>query len=449
MTMRKDRIYNALTVLAGALLMGFLWRARGTHGWGSSWGVLNAGYVFALFLNFAVKKKNHMSLPLITTAGLSFMLTCPAWGTLLNQITGVLSAGAGDNDPVTYDISPASGIMMMLLLGFGLASVYGILIGRGFGEQEWKLRDYAVILIVFIAVDLAAKATVSHLILRLIEPQAVTAFTDGLKLSGADGGAYATYMSHFSAVSWAKKINGGRNYFQSVGTISLAVAAAAVLLASGFIVKDKRAARTGAVTCGAFAFAITVSDLFFYFGNGGYRMAQGYSLPENFAAWSLWEYFTGFIAGGIITYYLIRTDSGSDPKLALIEKIPAKPRNILTFLLCVIGGIGINIVRPLIERIENVPLMIISVVIAVAAILATAFVYYRKKGVSFNNAPPEKLSPVLCLVFTVYIFAVYMFIGRPNAPEIAQLHNILFTVSAVSVSAFCAAGIRRSVRSGR
>jgi len=440
---KNSKLKNAFSAIAGACLLGFLWRARGTSGWGSSWGVLNAGFVFALFLNFAAKKNKYMSFPLITLAGLSFMLTCPAWGTLLSQITGILSVNSNTSDAVLYVISPFSGVIMMLCLGFGVASVYGVLIGRGMGNKEWRFKDYAAVLIVFIAVDLISKATVSHLMLKLIEPQAVSAFHEGLFAAGEDVTPYIAYMKHFSAVSWAKNFVGGRNYFSSVGTISLVFAAAAVFITTRFFVRDKYAAKTGFVICSAFAFSITLSDLFFFFDNGGYRMSQGFSLPENFAAWSLWEFFTGFIAGGIITLYLIKTAPAEDAPETLLKKLPEKPRDIFTFVLCVVGGIGLNTVRPFIRRIDNVPLMITTAALTVIVILALSFVYYRKKGVSLEKAPIERLSPLLCLIFTLYIFTVYMFIGRPAIGEIGQMHNVLFTVSAAAVTLYCALELKR------
>jgi len=172
-------------------------------------------------------------------------------------------------------------------------------------------------------------------------------------------------------------------------------------------------------------------------------MSQGFSLPENFAAWSLWEFFTGFIAGGIITLYLIKTAPAEDAPETLLKKLPEKPRDIFTFVLCVVGGIGLNTVRPFIRRIDNVPLMITTAALTVIVILALSFVYYRKKGVSLEKAPIERLSPLLCLIFTLYIFTVYMFIGRPAIGEIGQMHNVLFTVSAAAVTLYCALELKR------
>ena len=434
-------------ILTGALLMGFLWRARGTNGWGSSWGVLNAGFVFLLFLQFAVPKRSKAGLPLVALSGLSFMLTTPAWGTLLTQITGVLNVSDKAGNEAVYAISPVSGVIMMLCLGFGLAGVYGIMAGRCFSEKEWRIKDYAAVLITFLLVDLLAKATVSHLLLKLIEPQAVTAFSDGLAKAGLPDGAYAAYMRHFSSASWAKKIVGGRNYFSSVGTLSLTVSAAASLLTARFFVKDRFAAKTGLFVCGAFSFAITVSDLFFFFGSGGLGQAQGFTLPEGFAAWSLWEYFTGFIAGGLITAFLLQSAPSGEVKQTLASRFPARFSEIFCFLLAVVGGLGINTVRPLFVRLQNVSTAVAVIVSAAAAalVLIGALLYKKKTGTHLHSADMNALAPALTVFFTLYIFLVYMFVGRPEISSVGQLHNILMCVSAAAVPLFTIVCSRRCV----
>lgn len=435
---------NILLIFLGALLMGMLWRVRGTGGWGSSWGLLNAGVVFLLFLNTAVNKKTYNSLTLIALSGLSFMLTCPAWGTYLNQITGILSVSPNEEQVIQYEINPLSGVIMMLLLGFGLASVYGIMIGRCFGEHQWRIRDYLFVAVVFIVVDLAAKATVSHLTLKLIEPQAVTAFTDGLKAEGIAKSVYASYMSHFSAVSWAKKLIGGRNYFSSVGTISLVYAGIASLLAARFYVKDRYAARVGTVVCFAFAFSITISDLFFYFGNGGYHMEQGLTLPSSFAPWSLWEYFTGFLAGGIITAFVIYTHPEQENKETALDQLPLKFKKALSFIFAVVPGIGLNCVRPLLERIRDKTVGIIVTVVVSLMIFAATYLFASKRAFALSVSDLRRIEPAICLFFVVYMFIVYMFIGKPEISGIGMLHNILLTISAASVSVYLAYRIHQN-----
>ena len=436
MRRKPSALYTVCVILLGACLLGMLWRVRGTSGWGSSWGLLNAGFVFLLFLNVAVNKQTYVGFPLIGLSALSFMLTCPAWGTYLNQITGILSVSPNEETVVQYEISPFSGILMMLLLGFGLASVYGILLGRSFGEKNWRIRDYVVLAAVFVVTDLAAKAGVSHLVLKLIEPNAVTAFADGLRSAEIQLSPYAAYMSHFSAVSWAKKLIGGRNYFSSVGTISLVFAAIACFLTTRFYIKDRYAAKTGVVVCAAFSLSITLSDLFFFFGNGGYHMSQGFSLPENCAPWSLWEYFTGFIAGGIITAWLLKTASGNRTAETAMDILPEKLRKITAFALAAIAGVGLNMVRPMLERIQNnTTALIVSVTLGIL-IFIVSFMIAKRNRFALTDQALRLYDPLLCLLFVLYNLIVYMFIGKPEIGSIGMLHNMLVAASAVFVSLF-------------
>ena len=128
-----------------------------------------------------------MNLAWTSLTALSFMLTVPAWGTLLKQITGVL-----DFDGTVYTISPWSGVFMMLCLGFGLASIFGVMLGRGYSDKQWKLWHIIVLVAVFYAVGYLAKATVSHLILQAVQPEAAEALAADLKLVGIeDSGAGA------------------------------------------------------------------------------------------------------------------------------------------------------------------------------------------------------------------------------------------------------------------
>lgn len=439
-----------LIVLIGALLMGFLWRARGTHGWGSSWGLLNAGIVFTLFITAALGARQKLDLKWTALTALSFMLTTPAWGTLLTQITGRLDLGEAG---FAY-VSPFSGVFMMLCLGFGCASIFGIMLGRGFSDKQWKLHHFIILIGVFYAVNLIAKASISHYILDFIQPESGKIFCDDLRAVGIKDSAYDVFMQHFDNDAWAKKFTrellgresvAGRNYFQEIKTISAAISALAVLITTRFIIKDKRAAATGTVTCLAFSFAITVSDLFFFFGNGGYHMLQGYSLPANFAPWSLWEYFTGFIAGGIITAFLVSIKPLDDIKEPTFNKLPAKATNIFAFLIGIIGMIGISVVRPVLERFDLFETFttvgLVSTVIAVLVALIIAILLTKKYGLALERLSFERFCTFALPWFMIFIFFTYMFIGLKeymNFVYLNELHNILVMVSFALVTGWSA-----------
>ncbi len=415
--MKKENtnLKNALHILLGALLMGLLWRVRGEHGWGSSWGLLNAGFIFTMFIIVIKGSRQKLDIGWLSLTALSFMLTTPGWGTLLSQITGIIYDAEdwfnGGSDVYT---SVGSAVFLMLCLGFGLASLFGIMLGRGFSEKQWKIKDMVILLAVFYITDLIASAFISPFILNTIQPEAAQLFEKGLEIQNIDGSAYQVYMEHFKDVSWAKKIDGGRNYFQSCDVITATIKAIASILTTRFIIKDKVAAKTGAVVCSAFAIGITVADLFFYFGNGGYHELNPSYLPEFFYPWGCWEYFTGFIAGGIITAFILKLNPQNNVTELAFQKLPEKPKGILTFILGTLFIVGVNIVRPVLVRYEDSDYMIIATTIAVLFAVGFIILLVKNYGLNASKIHIEKYYAFLLLFFVIFINIVYLVIGTTD-----------------------------------
>lgn len=419
--MKKENtvLKNVLTVLLGALLMGLLWRVRGEHGWGSSWGLLNAGFVFTMFLVVIKGSRQKLDIGWLSLTALSFMMTTPGWGTLLSQITGIIydaeDWSMGGSDVYT---SIGSAVFLMLCLGFGLASIFGIMLGRGFSEKQWKTKDFIILIAVFYITDLIATAVISPFILNAVQPEAAEVFEKGLEIQGIDGSAYSVYMEHFKDVSWAKKIDGGRNYFQSCDVITATIKAIASLLTVRFIIKDRVSAKTGAVVCSAFAIGITLADLFFYFGNGGYHELHESYLPEFFYPWGCWEYFTGFIAGGIITAFILTLKPKADvPELAF-QKIPEKPKKILTFILGTLFMVGVNIVRPVLVRYEDSDKVIIATAIATISAIGLIVYLVKEYGVNVSKSNIQTQSQYLLKYFIVLILGIYLLVGTPDCTHL-------------------------------
>ncbi len=432
-------------ILIGGFLLGMLWRARGTTGWGSSWGLLNAGFIFSMFIALIKGERQKMSFGWLSLTALSFMLTVPSWGTLLNQITGVLQKIElwKDGDPSVY-VSIPSAVFLMLCLGFGLATLFGIMLGRGYSDKQWKVKDFVIVLAAFYIVDLITKATLSHYILDLIQPQAREIFEEGLLKENIDLTAHEAFLQHFNDLSWAKKFDGGRNYFSSIQAISSALRSIGAILAVKFLVKDKISARIGLVVSAAFAFAITVSDLFFYFGLGGYHMQGTSPFPEQISTWPCWEYFTGFIAGIIITAVVLSLKDREDVGELAFEKIPEKATNILTFILTFVAMVGINLVRPVLERFKDGDYQIIATIIAVVITVAFVALMNKKYGFNCKKLSTNELYSILFPIFVFYVLIAYLFISIPQEQEIreiSQLHNVLFVNSAVLALAWC--GIKK------
>ncbi len=442
-----------LYIFLGALLMGMLWRIRGTHGWGSSWGLLNAGFLFTMFIVLVCGERKKLNIGWLGIISLVFMLTVPAWGTLLGQITGVLfdptdfAEFPGYTGETTIYCSIPSAIFIMLCLGFGLASLFGIFLGACYSGKQWRIKDYVILLAAFFITDLIAKATVSHLIIALVQPEAAEVFEEGLKLSGIETSAWKTYLQHFDDTSWAKKLLGGRNYYAEVEMISLAIKAAVSLIVTRFVIKDKIAAGTGAVVCCAFAFSITASDLFFYFGNGGYHMLGDNYFTDFIAPWSCWEYFTGFIAGGIITAYMLNLKAGEDVYDKAFTKVPKMADDTLTFILGYVAMIGISIVRPILERFDEVDYQGIVTTGAVIAAVIIVAVLTKKWGMTAQKTNMTTVCKTLLPFMVAFEFIVYMFVGcttYPNYSPIYRLHTILVIVSTAVLIIWSAATYRKT-----
>ncbi|MBQ2903854.1 MAG: hypothetical protein IJE48_05595, partial [Clostridia bacterium] len=89
-TTQKSLWQKILIILIGGLLLGFLWRLRGSRGWGSEAGVFNVGFVYLLFITTVMGERKKLDLGWLSLTAMSFILTVPSWGTILTQITGVI-----------------------------------------------------------------------------------------------------------------------------------------------------------------------------------------------------------------------------------------------------------------------------------------------------------------------------------------------------------------------
>ena len=435
MKQENNIVKSILTVILGALLMVLLWRVRGEHGWGSSWGLLNAGFIFTIFIVIIKGSRQKLDIGWLSLTSLAFMLSTPGWGTLLSQITGIIyDAEDWSNGGADVYTSIGSAIFLMLCLGFGLASLFGIMLGRGFSDKQWKIKDFIIVIAVFYITDIIANAVISPFILNAVQPEAAEVFEKGLQLQNIDGSAYKVYMEHFKDVSWAKKIDGGRNYFQSVEAITSAIKALTSVLAVRFIIKDKISAKTGAVVCSAFAIGITVADLFFYFGNGGYHELQESFLPEFFYPWGCWEYFTGFIAGGIITAFIIKLKPGKDVPEIAFSNIKEKPKTIFTFLVGTAFMIGVNIVRPVFVRFENSSLMIPAAAVAAVFAIFVILLITKRCGINAHKVEIEKYYSALLFFFIMFINFVYLIVGTPDCVHFMRNAGFQHSIAMFSAS---------------
>jgi hypothetical protein len=432
-----SRLQKILAVLLGAFLMGALWRIRGEHGFGCSWGLLTVAIVFLLFVYAIFGFRRKINFLLYSFTAFSFMLTVPGWGTLNHQITGVLGSAIPGGQSVF--ISPFSGVFMMLCLGFSLSAVFAFMLGRFFSDRQYNFKDIIILLAVFWGVGLIAKLSVSHLILDLVQPQAGDLFSQGMQNANIAGTPWQVYLQHFFDNSWAKPLAGGRNYFTSINTISAALAALALGLTVRYGFKDKVAGRITLGICAAFAFAITVADLSLFISGGGYHGEHDYAFLEKISGWCVWEYFTGFLAGGIIMHIFVtqpfsRLSASANVEEPLTSNMSNKLYSVLNFIFTFILCFSAAFIRPIAGRYDESEAYLPIYIILSVIFLAVAILVIYKKGAALKEINFRRFSTYALPVTFVANLLIYFFTGTKdiqnfrNADDIA---NILIISSAI------------------
>lgn len=307
------KLQKSNMIITGAFLMGFVWRIRGDEGFGSSWGLLAVSLVFCLFVFSTIGFKKNINYSTFTLTVISMVLTVGGWGTLNTQITGMLSSGVafrGQPAPTYIQISPLSGIAIMLLLGFGYIALFAFMMGRFFSNRKYSIKDIIYLFLAFFIVRTVLMLSISHVVLILINPAAKELFSAGLIDKGYQNNTWISYIRHFGNDAWAKTIPGGRNYFASIKTISLALAALFAYFYVRRVLKDRTASSLMLKLCIIFAVSITISDIWLYWSCSGFRMSS-ITPPAWLDGWLMWEFFTGFLSGfGMMLLFVNMPDKG-------------------------------------------------------------------------------------------------------------------------------------------
>ncbi len=300
---------KALLVLACAFMTGFMWRVRGSHGYGSMWGMFAVGVTLVLFIFAFFGNRKKMSLEAIPIAVVLLGITNGGWGTLNSQMGGYLGSTvpfSGQETETIVEISAYSGMAVMLLLGFGWMPLFAMYIGSLFSKKQYKLWHYVALIASFYAVVYLFEFVVAHYILPFIAPQAVDMFKQGLADTGNDMSPMMAFIKSLGDEAWFKKIPFGRNYFASIRVISYTAGALFLSLATLIFKKDKVTAFVSFAINAVCSISITVADIAMVFGSDRGFFAE-YTAPQFIGDgnWSLWEYSTGFLLGFGIMLVLV------------------------------------------------------------------------------------------------------------------------------------------------
>lgn len=303
-------IQKFIAVITGALLVGFMWHARGQHGFGAKWGMYAVGFAIMLFVYALYGKRQKMNYEMMPLAAAFAAITAGGWGTLNSQIGGVLSSSAYFPGEEVYrytEISSASGWAIMVLLGFGWLPLFSIVLGSLFSRKRYEFKDYVIFVGVYYVTMLVCNLTISHMILEFINPQAVEACAEGLAAMGEDISPMKAFIVNFGSAAWAKPIPYCRNYFQSIKVISSAIGALVSSIVVGSVLKDKLNAVFSTLVNLACGIGISVPSLLLAISNEERTAFTDVKLPQfiSYNAWELWEYFTGFIFGLLLMVIIV------------------------------------------------------------------------------------------------------------------------------------------------
>ena len=429
-------IKKIFAVITGAFLIGFAWRIRGNHGFGSMWGMFCVATTILLFVYAIYGKRIKMNYEMLPIGVFLAGITAGGWGTLNSQMDGYLSSSWNFQGEEVYrylEISPYSGLAIMLMLGFGWMPLFAIVLGSLFSKKKYEFKDYIIFIGIYYATYFIANLSVSHYILSVINPQAVEGATLGLIDAGHDMTPMNAFITQLGSAAWAKKIPFCRNYFTSVQVISSAIGAFASSLGVGIVLKDKFNAIFSTLVNIVCGIAITVADIPLILDSDRGFFA-GVKAPGFLAssAWSTWEFFTGFFLGlGIMLVIVLLPKKFTDNEeyeyspLFKNKKLSLLFNSLFTILLL----FGIVILRGFAFRLNELTLdndVFETVLTVILSVIAFFPIYKKvKPNIESNNMPlnmlPYQFANKVLPYYIGVIALMYFFLGE-------KAHNTIFII---------------------
>ncbi len=433
-----------ISVILGAIIGGFMWRCRGDGGFGSSWGLYSVGLVMMLLIYHFYGNRKGMKYEMIPLGGLMLGLSVTGYGTVIMQLAGVVWSDlpysgemlrglepvlVGEYGDVYAPINHFSGAAIIFLMSFTLIPLFAFFVTSLFSGKEYKLKHYIIAVAVYMLSSLVFKATVSHFILQLVNPDQVAYAALGLEAYGQDySSPMAAYMSHFLDRGWAQDIPFFENYYMSIEHVSDALAVVTLSLYALIFRKDKYTCFGSlvlnlltAVTTTVFTFLVSCS-----FDSGFFK---GVTIPDavrRFATWGTWEFVTGFFIGLFIMAFLALTvKKSTQPECDTSPLIENKKVNFgFNFILTVFilgvtpaRAIGIRFARLLVntnilgddEPLGTILTVVLAVIFGVFMIKIMGNNMLKKNSNAFDMSP-VKFAKIALPAYLGMCFAVYFFL---------------------------------------
>ncbi|MCL2509173.1 MAG: hypothetical protein FWF05_08365 [Oscillospiraceae bacterium] len=437
-----------LITIMGAFFMGAMWRIRGDWGFGSFWGMLAVSLAYGLFLMSFFGYRKKMTWTVLPLFLVSMPLTIQGWMAVMNLGAGIINTSA--NGEITYaDYNIVSGIFIVFCLGFGWFTFFSFLTGAFFSEKQYRARDFMFAATVYLVVRYAFVFFFSHLLMRLISPQVVEIYREGLVRGGVEMSPMATYVRYYLVNNWQYPYAGGRTYFNTAEAIGYAAATLGVALFARFYKKDKTAGRIMLIISTLSGLAFWVGYLPSILTSGGFHMRgiDTAKLPAWLVngGWGVTEYSVGFVLGLFVTAYLVfmnhkKLDQSKDVTEGFWPSLEKKPWLNWGYHLLTTGcfALGASMIRPIAALLRDgghtSSITTGIICMAIPAFIFFGIFFYRsiikkKTGRPFDMSV-QKFAMIGSPLVLVLYCAMYFFLGRGYW----EIPNTYPTISATIIS---------------
>lgn len=296
----NPRENKCLTVLMGALLWGFAWQIRGNGTSDPAVVIL----LFLLFLSVHYSPRKKFNLVIFAAAVFVFGIMRTGWGTFVGQ-AGIPGLYPGHIVPDQEQIQRNNlfdvvvpwwhGYLWLFIVGLAWAGFPALVFGGYFFTKfKYSFQDVVVGVVLFVAGQ-----HVGGLIAEQLIPWMAPQYYQQLYVTGSFP----------------------RNYESMYGNLSTALAIIPVLLYIYFGRRDKQFVQRSVIVMVIFGVGLSAAAVWHAIG----RNVSGWS-PSFWGFWSLWEYTSGFIIGGLLFWFYGRLseselqESDVSPGLEFIDE---------------------------------------------------------------------------------------------------------------------------------
>ena len=415
-------------LIIASLLFGFGWQVRGS---GTSDPIV-VTWLYMILIGYVLAPRENWNLVYIGIFVTAFRLMRRGWGTFVGQ-SGIPGIWPGRLISWTegYDVPVAwwQGYFWLFLVGAAWSAMPMVLLGTSLSRKKYTLFDALVIIGIYIGCYFFIANFIAPMVIPTIAPEA--------------------YNEVYIALGQE------RNYISMVDNLSFALAIIGPLTYIAISKKDWFNLQLTVAIMFSFGIGFSVANISQAIG----RNTIGHSFPF----WSVWEYFSGFIAGGLMTVFLFfisRTQyEDSDKPFTLLYRAN-KTKGLMEYLfaflpvLYAIQESTIGMINSTLQQltgtnpgIETWQSVIVALMIGTPLFILYSWRSARKKPIinyvflGFTRAWTQaRIYLVMTIIFVPFFYMCYamQFLVTGGIPFThGYTHSWLNTISVIIVEAWC------------